>query len=187
MTISPEFINSIAAVIIGALVSVVISTLFARREQMRKIQIETTLRLFEQYQSNEMVTSRNKANKLLSENKKQPRPLSYGELYDRLPSEEYDHIARILQFFTQVAVLHRAKYLDHKLVHASLGRYFEFWYGQHFELLWRISKEKGEPAREWVEPMAYLAKEMKLTHSSSSIPAIDPAAATQAPSREIVE
>ena len=166
----PDLVWNFAAVIVGGLVTVMVTAYFANRQEMEKIRIETTLHLFAQYQSNEMVTSRNQANKILRENKTREHPFSYGELYLQLPSDQYDHIARILQFFTQVALLHRSKYLDRKLVQASLGKYFEFWHNEHFDMLWRISKEKGEPPREWVEPMAYLAKEMKLTHNNPAQP-----------------
>jgi hypothetical protein len=157
-----------AAVIVGALVSVIVSTLFARREMMVKTRILTTLDLYKQYQSNDMVTSRNMADKILKENQARPEPLSYNELYNTLPLEEYDHIARLLHFFTQIADLHKLKYLDTKLVNETFARYFKYWHETHFHWLWQISKDKGEPPREWIEPLNYLAKQMNLTHPPSA-------------------
>jgi len=157
-------INAAGAVIFGALVSVLISTIFSRRELMIKTRIVTTLDLYKQYQSNDMVTSRNMADKILKENEARQEPLSYNELYNVLPVEEYDHIARILHFFTQIADLHKLKYLDNKLVNETFARYFKYWHETHFHRLWQISKEKGEPPREWIEPMNYLAKQMNLQH-----------------------
>lgn len=163
-------INSAGAVIFGALVSVIISTFFSRRELMIKTRIVTTLDLYKQYQSNDMVTSRNMADKILKENEARECPLSYSELYTTLPVEEYDHIARILHFFTQIADLYKLKYLDTKLVNQTFSRYFKYWHETHFYCLWQISKERGEPQREWVEPMDYLAKQLKLTHPTSQQP-----------------
>lgn len=159
-----SLVNTAVPIIFGALVSVLISTIFARRELMVKTRILTTLDLYTQYQSNDMVTSRNKADKILKENEAREQPLSYNELYNTLPVEEYDHIARILYFFTQIADLHKLKYLDDKLVKATFARYFKYWHQTHFHRLWEISKQKGEPEREWVGPMTYLAKHLRLSH-----------------------
>lgn len=160
------FINTAVPIIFGALVSVVIGTIFGRRELMVKTRILTTLDLYTQYQSNDMVTSRNKADKILKENEAREQPLSYNELYNTLPVEEYDHIARILYFFTQIADLHKLKYLDDKLVKATFARYFKYWHQTHFHRLWEISSQKGEPEREWVAPMTYLANHLKLAHTN---------------------
>lgn len=171
----PTIINSAGAIIFGALVSVVISTFFARRELMVKTRIVTTLDLYKQYQSNDMVTSRNMADKILKENEARQEPLTYTELYNVLPVEEYDHIARILHFFTQIADLYKLNYLDTKLVNQTFTRYFKYWHETHLHRLWQISQAKGEPPREWIEPMNYLAKQLKLSHPPS------PQAASQEP------
>ena len=160
-----NLLYSAGAVIFGALVSVVISTIFARREEMRKTRVLTTLALYTQYQSNEMVTARNNADKILKENAARDHPLSYNELYNTLPVEQYDHIARILYFFTQIADLYKLHYLEEKLANATFARYFKYWHETHFHGLWEISHQHGEPDREWVEPMNFLARKLNLNRT----------------------
>jgi hypothetical protein len=133
---------------------------YTRRDQAQQHRIQTTLGLYWQFQSSEMLTSRNKAEKILSENAMRKQPSTVWQLYETLEPEEYSYVSDVFHFFEQMAVLHQLGYLDEKIVEATLSKYFHYWYEKHFEAILSRSAQARESLHV-AEPINYLARNLK--------------------------
>jgi hypothetical protein len=151
-----EILSALVGAIIGALLTALLANHFSQRERKIQTQIQTTLSLYQQYQSTEMLTSRIKADDTLSRQKLDTKiSLSLEELHGKLEQEDWFHISRVLHFFEYVSILHKEKYLDEHLMKSTLGDYFDYWYGHYFRTLRHASLRKGAHD-EWDKHFEYL-------------------------------
>lgn len=155
-----ELVAALVGAIIGSVVTALLTYFFARREQQHQSRVQTTLNLYSQYQSNEMVTSRGLADRNLRQINLAANPKDYRELYSMLDYEDYLHVARVIHFFEQVGVLHKTKNLDEAIVKETIAPYFAYWYQRHLKYMEAVSSAK-QVRTDWSDAIGYLVEHLK--------------------------
>lgn len=161
-----ELIAALIGAIVGSFASALLTSFYMRQEQRKQIQIQTTMNLYNEFQSKNMLASRIKADKLLDENRSSERPLSFMGLHKELDEENWHHLTLIVHFWEKFSVLYQSNYLDNKLARTFLGRYFDYYFSRYFKALGRESLEKDESLQSgWAIPINNVAEKIMSTNN----------------------
>jgi len=156
-----EVIYSLISAIFGAIIGSLVTSFFASKEQRRQNQVETTLNLFERFQSSDMLLSRINAEEIFSKNLQLEQPLSYAQLKEKLDVSDWQHISKVLHFYEQFSSLHQTKYLDNVLAASLIGTHFVSWYNRHLRIMERISQSRDAREFRWSQHIAHLVEWLK--------------------------
>lgn len=131
-----ELISALIGGVIGSISSAVLTYVFTNIQQQHYARVQTTIQMYEKYQSSEMLLARIKAERVLYENCRRSQPLSYTEIYHETYANHdtnWIYVSQIVHYFEQVAILHQEKFLDERLFRSSIAPYFRFWYNKYFK------------------------------------------------------
>lgn len=137
-----EFVTGLIGVFVGAF----LSAFFTRQESKRQTRINTTLKMYERFQS--ILSSRLIADQLLEKNLAAPHPLTYTELKRSLSPENWQHVSRTRSLYNELGLLYRAGYLDVKLAKLLFAPTFQYWYDSH--LLKMEANSKDTDTVKWI-------------------------------------
>jgi hypothetical protein len=166
-----EFISALIGGVIGSISSAVLTYVFTNIQQQHHARVQTTIQMYEKYQSSEMLLARIKAERVLYKNRQEPNPLSYTEIYHETYTnhdENWIYVSQIVHYFEQVAILHREKFLDERLFRSSIAPYLQFWYKEYFELVHDTSIKKKEDT-DWCSGILYLLEHLDSEAAPSSL------------------
>ncbi|MBW4444766.1 MAG: hypothetical protein KME10_26950 [Plectolyngbya sp. WJT66-NPBG17] len=153
-----ELISALVGGIIGSISSAVLTYVFTNIQQQHHARVQTTIQMYEKYQSSEMLLARIKAERVLYENRQQLKPLSYTEIYHETYAnhdENWLYVSRIVHYFEQIAILHQEKFLEERLFRSSIAPYLRFWYNEYFGIVYDTSIKNKEDT-DWCSGMLYL-------------------------------
>ena len=137
-----EILSAIIGALIGSITSAFFTLYYSLWEQKRRRQLETTMSLYQEFHSSNMINNRIKTDSLLKQ--KITNNISYMELYDELSIEDWLPISSLLHFFEKISTYHENGYLDNKLVKAFFSTYFSYYYDTFLKKMNEISKQKSE-------------------------------------------
>ena len=89
-------ISALLGALVGSIVSVLMTSYYARKEKIRQNQVQTALNLYWQLHSDNMLMSRSKAETFLEDNRKLKKPRTISQLYTELEQSDYHHISNVL-------------------------------------------------------------------------------------------
>jgi hypothetical protein len=137
-----ELLSAVIGALIGSISSAIFSLYYGLWNQKRRRKLETTVTLYQEYQTHSMLSCRIKTSKLLRQSLIDFN-LSYVELYHRLSTDDWLAISTSLHFRERLAVYHKVEYLDNKLAKALFSDSFSSDYDGFLKVLNRISIQKG--------------------------------------------
>ena len=146
--------TEILAAVIGALVGAILTFLYTKKEYDRQMKIHTTLSLYEEFQSTDMMGHRLIADAILKENRDKTK-LSFSQLHQStVEFDKWHATSRVVHYFEKASILYREKYLDRKLANKLLGRYFQYYYIEYLQELAKLS-EDNDPYKSygWYHPI----------------------------------
>ena len=122
---------------VGAFAGVWLANRYQSRAQKRQTLRDTTVALYTELTSVEMLTSRMKASKILDPIISSHKPLSITELGLNVDSdfEDWFHVARVLAFFQKLGLYLRAGYLDEELARELMGDAAMLWCDHYLSYL----------------------------------------------------
>lgn len=150
-------VSGLLGVILGAVLGGILTYIFSTRERSNQNQIETTLKLYERYETPEMQSSRALAIHLLGENLRIEKPKTFRQLKESAGQASWYHLMKVCQFFEQVSVLQKAHFLDDKLLKATLANTFTNWFVGYLNPMFELSEKTGEKQFRWAQPIKDLA------------------------------
>ncbi|KOP23045.1 hypothetical protein AMR41_28305 [Hapalosiphon sp. MRB220] len=116
--------------LVGVLLGAFLTAFFTRRESKRQAKINTTLKMYERFQS--ILSSRIIADQLLDKNFALEHPLTYQQLKTSLSLEDWQHISTTRHFFNELGLLYKTGYLDTRLARVLFAPTFKYWYEKYF-------------------------------------------------------
>jgi len=122
---------------VGAFAGVWLANRYQSRAQKRQTLRDTTVALYTELTSVEMLTSRMKASKILDPIISSHKPLSITELGLNVDCdfEDWFHVARVLAFFQKLGLYLRAGYLDEELARELMGDAAMLWCDHYLSYL----------------------------------------------------
>jgi len=149
-----ELWAGLAVTILGAVIGVVLSAHYAQRAESQRTRIVTTLDLYQNFQSDQMLRCRIRGSRVLMENEAAEEPSSFCELNREIDAESRYQVSRLIHFFEMLGALGNLRYLDRNLVRELFQEYFEFYYAPILLPLAARSEQRDPPReREWVSPI----------------------------------
>lgn len=127
--------------LIGVFVGAWLTAQLNVQQQQRQNRIQVVLDLYSEFQSEAMLTSRIKAYAIFEANVAD-LPLGFENLRQRIGSDDWFHVSKVIHFFEKYAVFYNSDCLDTSLSRVSLDRYFVYWYNKHLKALARTSLER---------------------------------------------
>jgi hypothetical protein len=139
--------------VIGAFLGVWFANYYERKAQKLQQQQDTTIALYTEFNSDDMIKSRIKANKLLGENRDRSNPFTLTEMSRTLDPEDWYHISKVFTFFEKFGIYLETDNLDKDLTKQLLGRRFLYWYEKQIR---DLMTAKDKPQLERNRPIQYI-------------------------------
>lgn len=118
---------SIVLSLLSAFVGASLNNLYNRLHVRKQNRLQTTLRVFEEFNSKEMFESRQQAYDLLKKNLSCEYPLPLNDLSSKFDSREINHVFRVLYFFEKLVVLDRYRQLESSLAWRLFDIVYSYW------------------------------------------------------------
>lgn len=118
---------------VGAFAGVWLANRYQSRAQKRQTLRDTTISLYTELTSVEMLTSRMKASKILDEIVRKHRRLPISELGANVDAdfEDWFHVGRVLAFFQKFGAYLRTGYLNEELARELMGDIVLLWHDRY--------------------------------------------------------
>ncbi len=168
-------ILSLISAVIGAVIGAAVTGISDRRLAKRQNRIQLTLKIFDEFHLEGMLTSRDSAMPLLIENCKSSKfPINI--LKDKISKDDFFHVSNVLHFMEKVTVLCQYKQLDHKMMTRLCGRYLAMWYidclepqsiiemKNNSEWVTLFNSIHQQKAKKLLEEKGLTVKQMTMTH-----------------------
>src|SRR2546423_5766853 len=101
--------------LMSAFIGASLNNFYNRLHVTRQNRIQTTLRLFDEFNSKEMFESRQLAYNFLKRNLSSEHPLSLDEISTNIQTQDLNHVYRIFYFFDKLVLLDRYNQLEPSL------------------------------------------------------------------------
>ena len=144
----------------GGLVGVAVGGYLQQRVTHAQQSRQTTLELYERLDDPDILDSRIRADRLLSENAASAEPKSLAQLYSALPREDWQHISRTRHFLDQIGLLQRIGYLDPKIAAPLFTKFIDYWTTRHFAPLEEMEAARGH-AKSPTQPWQVTSRELQ--------------------------
>lgn len=125
--------------LIGAFAGVWLANRYQSRAERQQVLRDTTISLYTELTSVEMLTSRMKASRILDEIMRKQGKLTITELATKVDTdfEDWFHVGRVLTFFQKLGLYLQAGYLDEELARELMGDLVMLWYDHYLSHLVR--------------------------------------------------
>jgi hypothetical protein len=133
--------------LVSAFLGAIASAYFANNANLKQNRIQTTLQMYSDFQSQDMLETRHQAEKFIMEN----RELSLSQL-SSINEHQFRYVSLIIHYFEQLSILKKHGYIDKRLLKGLFGRYYIFWHKNYFQHLF----EKEYLHSEWRDLIASL-------------------------------
>jgi hypothetical protein len=134
---------------------------FNIQQQQKQTRIQVALDLYAEFQSESMLESRIVACNMFEANLNN-LPLGFKNLRERIGSDEWFHVSKVIHFFERYAVYYNEGFLDKDLSKSTLNRYFICWYSKHLKQLAESKEKDSDEWGAWAKPIKQLGDELKV-------------------------
>lgn len=134
---------------------------FNIQQQQKQTRIQVALDLYAEFQSESMLESRIVACNMFEANVDN-LSLGFKNLRERIGSDEWFHVSKIIHFFERYAVYYNKGFLDKDLSESTLEEYFKYWHKKYLNKL--VENSLAQDSDEWggwAEPIKKLGEKLK--------------------------
>lgn len=124
--------------IVGAFAGAWLANHYERRMQREKEKRDTTMGLYVEFQSPDMLHARIVARYVFTENLKKASPFTINEMREKLETDEWHAVSVLVTFFEKLGVFLKNDYLDSKLTRSLFEYDFNWWYNGYIERIVKI-------------------------------------------------
>jgi hypothetical protein len=139
--------------IAGAFAGVWLANHYERRMQREKEKRDTTMSLYVEFQSPEMLQARIIARHVFARNLKKKKPLTISILGEKLDKDEWHSVSVVITFFEKLGVFLKNDYLDKKLARNLFKYDFNWWYSTYME---KFVKSDDKLKAAWSQSIEYV-------------------------------
>jgi hypothetical protein len=139
--------------IVGAFAGAWIANRYERRMQREKEKRDSTMSLYVEFQSPDMLHARIIARDVFTQNLEKKKPLTIDEMRKKLDTEKWHSVSVVITFFEKLGVFLENDYLDKKLARSLFEYDFNWWYSGYIEKFAKID-DKLEAA--WSQNIEYV-------------------------------
>ncbi|CAG1010409.1 hypothetical protein ANRL4_04186 [Anaerolineae bacterium] len=141
--------------IAGAFAGAWLANRYERRGQREQEKRDSTIKLYEEFQSPDTLQARIVARSVFTENLKKDCPLTINEMRENLDPVQWHAVSVVITFFERLGVLLKNDYLDQKLTKSLFAYDFSWWYGSYIE---RFVKEDDKIEAAWGQYIEYASR-----------------------------
>ena len=147
----------LAAAFLGASLTAQFNT----QQQQKQTRIQVALSLYAEFQSESMLESRIVACNVFEANVDN-LSLGFKNLRERIGSDEWFHMSKVIHFFERYAVYYNKGFLDKDLSESTLEEYFKYWHKKYLDKLVENSLKPGSDEwRNWANTIKGLDNKLK--------------------------